>query len=208
MTTSPAGVVYTNVSLSECLEHAYGVRPFQIIGPDWVRTDRYVVNARTERAATDDEIKTMLQALLIERFQMTLHREHKTLPALALTVGKNGHRLKSGDANGPRRMEFVGGSLMMVSTSMGELADFLSQLPTVALPVIDRTGLNGRFDFPFQVSFAQRDDTAKNAKLALAGGDISVVRDALDGVGLKLDPQREPIEIILIDRANRVPIQN
>jgi len=139
---------------------------------------------------------------------MTLHREHKTLPALALTVGKNGHRLKPGETNGPRRMEFVGGSLMMFSTSMGELADFLSQLPTVGLPVIDKTGLNGRFDFPFQVPSAQRDDTAKNTKLALAGGDISVVRDALDGVGLKLDPQRDPIEVIVIDRVNRVPIQD
>jgi uncharacterized protein (TIGR03435 family) len=90
---------------------------------------------------------------------------------------------------------------------MGELADFLSQLPAVGLPVIDKTELNGRFDFPIQVSSAQRDDTAKNTKLALAG-DISVVKDALDGVGLKLAPQRDPIEVIVIDRINRVPIQN
>ena len=119
MTMSPAGIMYSNVSVSECLERAYGVRPYQITGPDWIRSDRYVINARTAGAATNDELTLMLQ-----------------------------------------------------------------------------------------VSAAQDNDAMKNTKLALASGEISVVRDALDDLGLKLDTQKEPIEMIVIDRANRVPIEN
>jgi len=119
MTMSPAGIMYSNVSVSECLERAYGVRPYQITGPDWIRSDRYVINARTAGAATNDELTLMLQ-----------------------------------------------------------------------------------------VSAAQGNDAMKNTKLALASGEISVVRDALDDLGLKLDTQKEPIEMTVIDRANRVPIEN
>src|SRR5271157_230386 len=90
----PGQITYTNVTVKSVLMNAYGVKGFQISGPDWLDSERFDIVAKLPRGATKAEFMVMLQNLLAERFKLTLHREKKDLPMYALVVGKNGPKLK------------------------------------------------------------------------------------------------------------------
>ena len=91
---SDAGrITYTNVTLRDCLMFAYDVKDYQISGPARLPTERYDIVATANGVASDDAMKLMLEKLLNDRFQMTIHREKKELPVYALVVGKNGTKL-------------------------------------------------------------------------------------------------------------------
>jgi uncharacterized protein (TIGR03435 family) len=102
-TPDPGQITYSNVTLKNVLTNAYGVKSFQISGPGWLDTERYDIVAKLPRGATKEQFMVMLQNLLAERFQLTLHREKKDLPMYALVVGKNGPRMKeSADDAAPK----------------------------------------------------------------------------------------------------------
>ena len=86
----PGRVNYTNVSLRNVLMRAYDVRSYQITGPSWLDTERYDIVAKVPEGVPKEQIPAMLQNLLAERFQMTIHRETKEQSVYALVVGKNG----------------------------------------------------------------------------------------------------------------------
>jgi uncharacterized protein (TIGR03435 family) len=92
----------TNVSLREFIRWAYGVKDYQIAGPDWLRSQRYDIVAKAEASVPDDRLMAMLQGLLAERFKLAIHRETKERAVYALVVGKNGPRLHEVEA-GPQR---------------------------------------------------------------------------------------------------------
>jgi len=82
------------MSLADLLTAAYRVKPYQISGPDWMRQERFDILAKLPEGASADQVPDMLQALLIDRFKLTVHRENKEHPVYALLVGKNGPKLK------------------------------------------------------------------------------------------------------------------
>jgi uncharacterized protein (TIGR03435 family) len=92
-----------NLSLMQLLCLAYKVKPYQVTGPDWMNTERFDVLAKFPDGATKDQLPDMLQALLAERFKLTLHRDSKEHAVYALVVGKNGPKLKESapDADAP-----------------------------------------------------------------------------------------------------------
>jgi bla regulator protein BlaR1 len=126
-------------------------------GPKWYDHNRYDIFAKSEghRIPSHEERKQMLKALLEERFKLTFHRESKRTTVLALTAGKNGPRMKEGtpDSSGAPSTLLKGRSMTGRNASMAELAAILQPMmplvdPTHAdFPVLDRTGLTGRFDF-------------------------------------------------------------
>jgi uncharacterized protein (TIGR03435 family) len=208
MTMNPGGIAYTSVSLIDGLQAAYGVKRYQIAGPDWLGAERYDINASTGGAATTQQIKAMLQTLIADRFKLSLHREKKELPVFAILVGKNGPRLKAGDPTGQRSMGPAPGGLAFTNTTIEDLADFLSGLPTISRPVFDRTGLTGRFDFTFRLTAKAGDAGTEETKVAVAQAEPSVFGDALADLGLKLDSQRAAIDMLVVDRADKTPTED
>jgi uncharacterized protein (TIGR03435 family) len=103
----PGMVRYDNASLTMLIARAYGVKNYQISGPDWLDSGGYDVVAKAPAGAATELIPAMLQALLAERFKLTLHRETKTLPVYALIVGKGGPKLKEAD---PASLSAVAGA--------------------------------------------------------------------------------------------------
>ena len=206
MTMNPGGIAYTSVSLIDCLQVAYGVKRSQISGPGWLATERYDINARTGDTASNEQIKAMLQTLIAERFKLSLHREKKELPVFAILVGKNGPRLKAGDASGGRRIGPADGGVAFTNTSMEDLADFLQQ--PLSRPVFDMTHLTGRFDFTIRLTDKKGDDGTDAPKLAVRDSEPSVFMDALDDLGLKLDSRRAAIDMLVVDRAEKVPTED
>jgi len=82
------------MSLQRLIVIAYRIKPYQLSGPDWMRSQRFDILATMPAGASKDQIPEMLQALLAERFQLAIHRETKELPVFALVIGRNGTKLK------------------------------------------------------------------------------------------------------------------
>ncbi len=85
------------------IQQAYGVKDFQISGgPGWINSERYDVVAKADRdIGKAEELRPLIQKLLADRFQLTIHRDTKELPVYALVLGKNGPKLKESASNGP-----------------------------------------------------------------------------------------------------------
>ncbi len=86
---------YTYLDLKSLLTYAYGVKPYQITGPDWMATTRFDIVAKMPEGATKSDAPKMLQSLLEERFKLAVHRSTGEHPVLALVVGKGGPKLKA-----------------------------------------------------------------------------------------------------------------
>src|SRR5689334_23118932 len=79
----PSGIAYTNATLGDCLLAAYQVSRFEIVGPEWLRTRRFDIVARTSGPASKEQLMLMLQSLLAERFGVRLHEEPREMRAFA-----------------------------------------------------------------------------------------------------------------------------
>jgi uncharacterized protein (TIGR03435 family) len=86
---------YTYLDLRALLSYAYGVKPYQITGPDWMATTRFDIVAKMPEGSKKEDAPKMLQTLLEERFKLTTHRANVEHPVLALVVGKGGPKLKA-----------------------------------------------------------------------------------------------------------------
>ncbi len=89
------------MSLADLIRTAYDVKPHQISGPDWMAAERFNITAKLPDGATKDQVNVMLQALLAERFKLTVHHEMKERPVYALIVGKGGSKLRESELQTP-----------------------------------------------------------------------------------------------------------
>jgi len=210
MIVSPSGITYTSVSLSNCLEAAYGVTPYQISGPRWLRTEQYDIAARAGGTTGHEQIMAMLQTLLADRFQLAFHRERKDLRVLGLVVAKSGPRLSPSDASRERSTAGVPGGIRFQSASMPDLGQYLSRQGPIGVPVVDATGLAGRFDFDFLLlrGSSKQPGEVEEGKRSIRDGGSTPFADALEDLGLKLEPRRLPMDILVVDRAQRIPTDN
>ena len=94
MTIDAGRVNIGNLGLADLIRIAYRLKPYQLSGPDWMTSQRFDVLAKIPEGVSKDLVPEMLQALLVERFKMTFHRDTKEQPVYALVVGKNGPKLK------------------------------------------------------------------------------------------------------------------
>jgi uncharacterized protein (TIGR03435 family) len=95
MTVDGGRVDIGGLPLVTLLQQAFRVKTFQIAAPDWARESRWDILAKLPDGASQDQIPEMLQALLIDRFKLAVHRENKELPVYELTVAKGGPRMKA-----------------------------------------------------------------------------------------------------------------
>jgi uncharacterized protein (TIGR03435 family) len=90
----PDGINFSNVTARLCVQRAYGVKPYQVTGPEWTNTERYMIVAKAAGPVSQDVILAMLQTLLADRFRLALHREQKEMAVYAMVVSKNGPKLE------------------------------------------------------------------------------------------------------------------
>jgi uncharacterized protein (TIGR03435 family) len=100
-TGDPTRIRYSQVPMLLLLTRAYGLDADRVSGPDWLETERYSVEARVPPGASSEAFRQMLQSLLQERFQLTVHREQSQRPGYALVVAKGGHKMKPAPADVP-----------------------------------------------------------------------------------------------------------
>jgi uncharacterized protein (TIGR03435 family) len=224
------GLSMTNIPLRAMITFAYDVRDFQISGgPGWVGTERFDVRAKAERTAsdgpvdlakmTDDQRKTVreqiaerLRALLADRFQLAVHKETKDQPIYALIVSKNGAKLKEAKEVGPRQgMSMNRGRMEGFAAPMEMLGNILSN--TMGRPVIDKTGLTGKYDFVLEWTPDPGADARAQGfgdgitEPAPAPGGPTIFTALQEQLGLRLESQKGPVPNIVIDRAEK-PSEN
>jgi uncharacterized protein (TIGR03435 family) len=201
--------------LTVLIQLAYAVNDLQLDGgPSWVRSDRYEVDARAEGPATFEQMRPMLQSLLADRFKLTLRRETRQLPVYDLMAAKDGLKIAAmneGSCVTPEQAVPFGPLscggvrkqlapqrqvLEVADIPMAKLIELLSD--EVGRVVIDKTGFTDRFSF--------RLDFAPVGGLQIAPSDSSVpsLFAALqEQLGLKLEPSRGPVEVLVIDSVER-----
>jgi len=211
----PGRITYLDTTLGEFIAMAYGVKRYQISGPGWIvnlsSSDTYDVIATAGKAASVAEVKRMLGPLLADRFHLVFHRETRELPVYALVVAKSGTRFKEpGDGSAPGISPDGEGGLFFKNWSMESMADWLTLLPSVGQPVVDHTGLAGSFSFYANLFNLEKGTPPDEMKRAMVNSDASdILRTTLpEQLGLKLEAQKAPIEMLVIDHAEKVPVEN
>jgi uncharacterized protein (TIGR03435 family) len=205
-TASRGQVALTNVSLSDALKFAYGItNDVQISGPDWIRDKRvaFTIVAKAPPETPISQLLLMLQSLLIDRFKIALHRERRDLSVLELTVGKTGPAFQeakdgsdgSANTSGP-------GRIVSDRISMRVVASLLSRW--LREPVVDMTGLNGSYALKLEWTYT----LGQGPPAAGTDSGTSIFAAVQEQLGLKLQPRKGPLEVIVVDHAERVPIAN
>jgi uncharacterized protein (TIGR03435 family) len=221
----------TNFPLKGLIAYAFGVLGTQIYGaPAWTTSERFDVDARaSDTNITREQYPQMLRSLLVERFKLKASRETRDLPAYELVLNKGGSRLKAADpqacepagqsGNQPRANgdavtcgAFFTGQASLDGRSMS-MTGFCNALGIVlGSPVADRTGLSGRFDIhlefdPEGVNLGNG-PTGLSSEVDKSDSTRPSIFSALQQLGLRLQSHKEPTEVLVIDRLERLPTEN
>jgi uncharacterized protein (TIGR03435 family) len=194
--------------LKHLIMQAYEIKDYQVVGgPPWVQAEFYEVAAKADAPSSPYQIRVMLQALLADRFGLKLHRETRTMGGYVLSVDKGGAKLPPPKADAPPDSHGViqmgGGEFWARGATMDTLAGALRL--ELGVPVVDGTKIEGHYNFKLKFEeenpelVEEPDDAAGPARLAPSGSIFT----ALHKLGLKLDPRKLPLEVFVIDSAER-----
>lgn len=201
---SPGGVL-ARASLRDCVQWAWNLREYQLVGPDWITFEQFEIATRTTSPTAPQDLRAMMQTLLAERFQLVLRRERKEMPVLALVPARGQLKLvqSTKSEQAMSRLPGPGLRLQFHKTSMPQLADFLSTLAAVDRPVQDATGWTGAYDFVLDLRDAIG-PWANDAERQAAPSVSTVLQEQL---GVRLDGRRSAIDVHIVQRAER-PSEN
>jgi uncharacterized protein (TIGR03435 family) len=207
---SPGTVTMRNVNLKTCIRWAYHVTEYQVTGPAWLDSERFEIAGKAAGPAADDQLRLMMQSLLQERFKLAFHRQTKEIAAYVLVVGKNGPKVQESKTEGESSID-VNQRAMSVSvqrTPVSQMIDLMTNV--LRAPVIDNTGLKGRYDLTLNVAKYAADMAAQGKSMDSAPADpaalISLVLQ--EELGLKLEAKKLPLELLIVDHAEKVPVEN
>ena len=206
--------VIRDATMVDLISAAYGVDNDNVLGgPAWLETDRFDVIAKAPPTTPPDTLKLMLQALLADRFKLVDHADSKPLQVYVLSAGKGKPKLKESDGsqNGgcqPQDQNPEPGAIRQIVVSchdmtMDALADALHDMAGGYLtrPVVNSTGLEGSWDLDIKWT--------PQGALAQAGSDGISIFNAVDTqLGLKLDLQKVPRPVIVVDSVNEKATDN
>ena len=218
---APGGSFTAHMPLTWLISRAYGIRLEHVVGgPDWVRDRKWVVEARAGREVTHPERLAMLRILLEDRFRLVLRNEIRELPGYALVLARQDGRLGPGirrrEGACPKEFSSIltdwelqpgrpspcgllfsqrfrtGGkqSMRLVITAIR---------PAVGAEEVDQTGLTGELDFYFPMPSAG----AASPSIAMDATDASIFTIVQEHLGMKLEPQRVPTPVLVIERAEQ-----
>jgi uncharacterized protein (TIGR03435 family) len=205
-----------NTPLSALITFAYDLQSKQVTGgPSWLDSEKYDIVARPdgEGQPNEKQWKIMVRKLLADRFKLAFHRDTKELSVYALSVAKGGSKLtpSEGDPNGLPGIGF--GPFGRVAARNANMVDFAHLMQNTALdrPIVDQTGLSGRYDF----TLSWVPDEFQYPDFKVSGGpQIPANTEGVDlftaiqqQLGLKLDATKAPAEVLVIDHAEK-PSEN
>jgi uncharacterized protein (TIGR03435 family) len=203
--TSPGSLRMRDVSVNTCIKWAYGVQDNQIAGPAWIQSDHFDIVAKADGPASDEEMKRMLRTLLADRFKLSFHRESKELKSFVLTVAKGGAKLSPAAApDGKPFRENSANGTVAKSMTIREFGDFLSG--PLQMPVVDETGLTGKYDFA--IDFTPYLPDPAHSMDGTKPDTTGILMAAMEGeLGIKMESRKAQVEVMVIDHVER-PSEN
>jgi uncharacterized protein (TIGR03435 family) len=204
----PDGFNGKNVTLRRLIAEAWHCQTSQISGPQWLDRNEYDIAARAPVGATREQMQLMLRTLLVERFRLKQHSGSKQMRVYELEIGKNGPRIKPDGAGNPP----PSGPGFHFSGDMGQFADLLALQFTMpapenpgvpvkaggpAIPVLDKTGLQGNYSFSVAIHPELGTDIFTAWKRALE-----------DQLGLKIESKMDNVAVVNVDDAQEIPSSN
>jgi uncharacterized protein (TIGR03435 family) len=188
--TSPGSLTAHRLALFTCIMYAYE-RPAQVVGPDWLHDVKLDIVAKAATPVGDRELYLMLRTLLEQRMGLRAHFEKREMPVFALTLAKGGPKFSESTTEGPPARAEDNGAVVFQRFSMDEFAAMFSKM--FGRPVVDATGLKGRYDFRVDPGTGEVDAA------------ITAFRDQL---GLKIEDRKQSVDFLVIDHAEKTPTEN
>lgn len=214
--TPHGGIQATNVTLNLLIQMAYGVMPEQVSGgPRWADSEQYDVNAKgpdeplggsDPNLSREQLVLTRLKMLLADRFQLRVRRESRQMAGYALVIAKGGPKFGQTQHSEERIRQTRLGEIIGEDASIDILTKVIHA--HVEQNVIDVTGLKGRYDF--SLHWAQdipgagpNDSTPGRGQSFTGSGGPSIFTALEEQLGLKLQAQKVPTDVIIIENAER-----
>jgi len=237
-TPDPVQITWTYARFKDLLMTAYDLKAYQITGPAWLDAERYDVVAKVPLGATQEQVNVMWQNLLADRFGLKVHHEPKEFQVGELVIARGGSKLKETAEDltalpppGPPKFKdgVLSGPGMVVTIAMGSgqgtaraiaKAQPLSKLTAMMSaqlnrPVLDKTGLTGLYDFNLEFAI----DISGLPLPPGAPGPLPAAPGASDPgpdlaaavqqqLGLRLVGRKANLDVVVVDKADRVPSEN
>jgi uncharacterized protein (TIGR03435 family) len=217
-TSDPGQITFTNVTLGSVIVRAYDLKPYELSGPDWLSTNRYDIVAKIPPSTSKEQFQLMLQNLTVARFHTELHRETRQIQGYELLVARNGPRFTEStgpeypklDAPGIAFLEGVKGHAVITylhakDQTIAALAEFLSR--QFRIPIVDQTGVTGTFTFTLAFAPQAPGALASLPETTPDSIDQSApnLLTAIQELGLRFNSRKVPVDVLVIDRADKVP---
>jgi uncharacterized protein (TIGR03435 family) len=236
-TPDPEQITWTYALMKTVLMTAYDLKNYQINGPAWLDSERYDIAVKIAPGATQEQVIAMWQNLLAERFGLKIHHEPKEFQVSELVVGKDGPKLKdtvqdlslplppgppqrkNGELLSPGFVVTIfpdpnGAHARSVARAQGltQIAAMLGN--QLGRPVVDKTGLMGKYDFSLEYAIDLKGVPLPPGIDPVAPGDnasepMPTLAEAVQKeLGLRLVPAKAQLDVIVIDKLERVPTEN
>ena len=233
-TSDPGQITWSYATLKGLLLTAYDVKNYQVTGPAWLDTERYDVVVKVPLGTTKEQVGVMWQNLLTERFAMKLHHESKEFQVSELMIAKGGPKLqettwdpaaplpegppqrnKNGGLASPGEIDTISprdnGAMVHAVARAQPIAKLTNTLSNqLGRPVLDKTGLTGKYDYtldyfyPVPLAGPPGQAAAQNA-VEPEPDLVAVIQQQL---GLQLVKSRANLDVLIVDKVERVPTSN
>lgn len=201
---TPGSLTMRGVRFRTAVAWAYGVRDFQVTGPDWMDRQGFDIVAKSAGAEKEPELRAMLRALLAERFKLEAHKERKEMAAWVLTIGKDGLNpaVKPSDTEGAPLIQpnLAKGEVVVKRAPVSQLVELLAKV--LRGPVVNETGLDGSYDATVNILKYVPDGSSAPDIEALA------IRAIQAEFGLKVDHRKTLLDFVIVDRSEKEPVAN
>ena len=204
----PGSLTMRNVTLKSSIRWAYHVMDYQVSGPEWLNSERYDIAGKSAGPVSQDQLRTMLQTLLMERFHLGLHRQTRELPAYVLVVAKSGPKFHESGTEGDSDIRPDPGRMSVVvhRQPVSQLVEMLSNVFHTA--VVDMTDLKGRYDITLNLAKYAAELAPKGPGEAPIDPAALIMTALQEELGLKLESRKLPLELLIVDHAERTPVEN
>jgi len=209
----PGGVFSARgFTLRDLVALAYEVDNRQVVEiPKALESERYDIRGKLPEGVQPNPAgaRKLLQSLLAERFQLKFHKETREMPVYVMTVAKGGSKLKArkeGDGGEPASMLFRGATVPGRNVSIQMLAEGLQKL-VLDRPILDKTGITGNYDFDLTWRPEANQFGGRGGTLPPDLDKPDIFTAMQEQLGLKLEPQKGPAEVLVVERAEK-PSEN
>ena len=207
---TPGTLTIRNLPLHTVIAAAYGLLPHQVVGPAWLKDERFDIVAKTgTSAASVDEMLPMLRPVLVERFRLATHRESREMPAYVLTVAKSGAKLEEARQGGDvpfKKANKTAARIRAPHLTMPQFAEILAR--RLGHPVRDETGLTAAYRISLEwaaETTPRKPDKIKPGKDKDRPSIFTAIQEQL---GLRLEGRKAAVETLVIDHVRKTPEPN